>query len=668
MKSHSVTRAGIISRARNGRFTFHPPAQFHRPKSNSWIDPKTFSAALALHMKRHGDDYASLYAALSKPGDRTKASTIRFWLHGVGRPRFGRSYEFLARIERRYCLPRGYFKSKVRPPITSPRQLLIQKAVGGEAARALNWHLPRDFDARPKSERKEILEWIKDNVLAGATEYGKFYQEHCTRGYALRFSTLRQKRTRSNRKRHPLTEAPGALTAEMESYINFKISPLTERGFGRGTLWTKPTARTKLTNLGLMFGAMAAASDGTDQGLGIALPKLSFAYLVFPSILDWYLTWRANRRGFYTRTELEQVLEILSLVRPKTGWLCQSPRLAKRLSPVAGLVSAKDIAQVTKNWSRACESAAGHARQRAKDLRRIARKHRDTFEAILPILEAGDPLVQYRKIADEILRKMPNKVAQPRAAAEAIRDYLMLRLGMHLGVRPSNLRELHFCPKGGKHRSERELHRMRCGELRWQADRGMWEVFIPLAAFKNPGSSFFSNRPFRLALPNLAGLYPVLNDYIRHHRPVLLCGFPDPGTLFVRTMKAGRKPGAYRDAAFYGAWKWAIQRYGVFNPYTGSGVIPGLKPHGPNSVRDVLATHILKATGSFELASYALQNTPAVVARYYARFLPYDKSALAAKILNQVWQSGGRNKVPLFIEGRSPKLLPPRKHFLSKRS
>ncbi|PYE22676.1 IS66 Orf2 like protein [Rhizobium sp. PP-CC-3A-592] len=82
-----------------------------------------------------------------------------------------------------------------------------------------------------------------------------------------------------------------------------------------------------------------------------------------------------------------------------------------------------------------------------------------------------------------------------------------------------------------------------------------------------------------------------------------------------------------------------IQRYGIYNPYTGRGAIEGLLPHGPRNVRDVLATHILKQTGSYEQASYAIQDTPDMVARHCGRFLPLDKAALAAKILNQVWQA-----------------------------
>ncbi len=161
-------------------------------------------------------------------------------------------------------------------------------------------------------------------------------------------------------------------------------------------------------------------------------------------------------------------------------------------------------------------------------------------------------------------------------------------------------------------------------------------MFIPAVAFKNSGSSFFAGRPFRLTLPDLADLYRHIQTYIDRHRPVLLGGAQDPGTFFVKTVKVTSREAAYDQNTFHEAWRLVIQRDGVFNPYTGNGVIKGLLPHGPHNVRDVLATHILKQTGSYERASYAIQDTPDMVAKHHGRFLPQDKSALAAQILNQV--------------------------------
>lgn len=61
-------------------------------------------------------------------------------------------------------------------------------------------------------------------------------------------------------------------------------------------------------------------------------------------------------------------------------------------------------------------------------------------------------------------------------------------------------------------------------------------------------------------------------------------------------------------------------------------------PHGPHVVRDVLATHVIKKTASYDLAAYAIQDTPEVVKSYYARFLPEEKTGMAALVLNKVWR------------------------------
>jgi len=267
----------------------------------------------------------------------------------------------------------------------------------------------------------------------------------------------------------------------------------------------------------------------------------------------------------------------------------------------------------------------------------VAQVHRDPFEPILPILEAESPVGEYRKITEEILRTLPDERRYPRQTAEAIRSFLMLRLGLHLGLRQKNLRQLMVCLPGRPPRTERQLGGLKRGEIRWSDRADGWEVLIPAVAFKNADSSFFSGRPFRLVLPDLGDLYQHLAAYIERHRTALLAEAEDPSTLFVKTVKATSRDAAHDQNTFYEAWRLTIQRYGIWNPYTGRGVIKGLLPHGPHNIRDVLATHILKQTSSYEQASYAIQDTPEMVAKHYARFFPQDKAALAATILNQVW-------------------------------
>lgn len=60
---------------------------------------------------------------------------------------------------------------------------------------------------------------------------------------------------------------------------------------------------------------------------------------------------------------------------------------------------------------------------------------------------------------------------------------------------------------------------------------------IPSVAFKNSGSSFFGQKPFRLILPDLLDLNKYLDTYIDKHRGVLLGNAKDPRTLFVKTVK-----------------------------------------------------------------------------------------------------------------------------------
>lgn len=426
---------------------------------------------------------------------------------------------------------------------------------------------------------------------------------------------------------------------EMADLVRFKTSALTSVGFQRNGVWGEETASQKIEHLGLMFGALAAAKEGEVRGYGVPLRQLTFCLLLFPGVWDWYLQWRESRRGFYTAWEVDMLRIALALTKEGTGWLRQHPELLARVQPIPGLVSQNEIDYAREDWHGACDDFHKHASHRVKEIQRIARVHRDPFEPIMPVLEAASPVGEYRKITEEIIRLMPDEHRYPRPAAEAVRSFLMLRLGLHLGLRQKNLRQLMLCPKGHMPRSERVLEKMKRGEIRWRDREGGWEVFIPAVAFKNAHSSFFGDKPFRLVLPDLLDLYAYIDAYVDRHRAVLLRGAADPGTFFVKTVKTTSTDAAYDITSFYEAWRLTIQRYGIYNPYTGRGAIKGLLPHGPHNVRDVLATHILKQTGSYEQASYAIQDTADMVAKHYGRFLPQDKAALAARILNQVWEA-----------------------------
>lgn len=631
-----------------------PVVEFPEAIICEWTDEACFHEAFALHLERHADSIGHLHKALSHFGAKIERSTFVQWAAGKKVPTSVKSMAILAMIERRYRLPTGYFKAKLVNKSRAASGHTRLSGVSRSERRRLAWHLPDDFDVRPARERHEILEWVRSVIISGTTDYRRYQAEAAKHRFAIRFPSLTHRRRLRNYvseeggQSEPERElelavarvdAPPLLEAEMTDLVRFKTATLTDIGFHRNGVWNEATAFQKIEHLGLLFGALAASPRSVVKGYGVATEKLAMGLLVFPAVLDWYVQWRERRRGFYTVWEANMFQLALALCRVETGWLRQTPYLSSRLQPISGLVTSADIAEVQADWDGACDRLYKHGLSRVKEIERVARVHRDPFEPIMPVLEADSPVGEYRKITEEILRLMPNALRYPRAAAEASRSFLMLRLGLHLGVRQKNLRELLICPKGRLPTAERHLEMRKRGELRWNARDHCWEVLIPASAFKNANSSFFGNKPFRLMLPDLGDLYEHIETYIDRHRRVLLGRAADPGTFFVKTVKTKSRDASYNQTSFYEAWRLVIQRYGIRNPYTGRGAIEGLLPHGPHNVRDVLATHILKQTGSYEQASYAIQDTPDTVAAHYGRFLPQDKAALAAQILNRVWAS-----------------------------
>ncbi|MBP1886520.1 hypothetical protein [Sinorhizobium mexicanum] len=635
-----------------------PIEEFPTPLFDWTEEPEGFQQALIYHMRRHGDSYWHLHRAVVREEDTFDHKTLLSWTAATKVPRSLASFDILSRIERRYRLPDGYFKAKLPHQARSASGHEVGSDIGAAERRRLAWHLPDNFNSLSFAKREEILEWVRRVIISGSTDYRRFQAMATRQRYAIRFPAISYGGSPSPRApaegpdwreddtaiEDPdllsgVVDAPPRLAIEMANLIRFKTATLTALGFQRNGVWGEETAAQKIEHLGLMFGALAASPKGPVKGYGVPLSQLTFGILVFPGVWDWYLQWRERRRGFYTTWEEDMLSVLLNLLRAETGWLWQHPELIQQVKPIPGLISAAEIAAAKRDWHAACNTCFKHASHRSKEIQRVMRVHRDPFEPIMCVLEADSPLAEYRKITDEILKRMPDEDRYPRAAAEAVRSFLMLRLGLHLGLRQKNLRQLLVCPRGHFPTSERRLEDMKRGEIRWSDRDCGWEVLVPANAFKNANSSFFGSKPFRLILPDLLDLYKYLNAYIERHRGVLLAGADDSGTLFVKTVKANSRDAAYNQTTFYEAWRLTIQRYGIYNPYTGRGAIKGLLPHGPHNVRDVLATHILKQTGSYEQASYAIQDTAEMVASHYGRFLPQDKAALAAKILNQVWEA-----------------------------
>lgn len=619
-----------------------PVVEFPEPLESIWSEPASFGAALRLHAKRHGESIYHLYDAVVRTDDGLKRSTFVGWGRRNTVPTSKISQVILTRIERRYRLAEGYF-SKISRANAAPNTSCELDEMNPAERRRLVWHLPDDFRRRPRAEQDEILAWVREVIISGSTEYRRYQAAAIRQRYAVRFKfgSGSQRKVSGSRLSDTsyVVDAPKCLNDEMAEILRFKTATFAAFGQQRNGVWGAETAAQKVEHFGLFFGAFTAPVDSEVQGFGVDPEALTFGMMIFPQVWDWYLQWRERRRGFFTAWEIDMLTLASALCREETGWLRQSEQISGDLREIEGLISKSDISDVQSDWSAACDRLVKHARTRKKEIERVVRIHRDPFEPIMTVLEAPSPVGEYRKITEEILHRMPDEKRHPKAAAEAVRAFLLLRIGLHTGLRQKNLRELLLCKPGTQPTSERNLENAKRGELRWSARDGGWEILIPSVAFKNAHSSFFGSKPFRLILPDLGRLYELIDAWNDRHRSRLIGPAQDPGTFFVKTAKITSANAEYSQNTFFEAWRTVIQRYGIYNPWTGRGAIKGLLPHGPHNVRDVLATHILKQTGSYEQASYAIQDTPEVVAKHYGRFLPQDKAEIAARILNKVWDA-----------------------------
>lgn len=241
-------------------------------------------------------------------------STLLQWASGKKRPTSVASLQILSRIEARYRLPSGYFRTKLIDNTRAPSGHKSLAGVSASERRRLAWHLPHDFDSRTAAERDEILAWVRDVVISGATDYRRYQAEAAKVRYAIRFPALtKRKALRQQAGRHEdaareggdadidlahaAIDAPAPLADEVKELVRFKTSILTDIGFQRNGVWNEQTAFQKIEHLGLLFGALAASPHGAVKGLGVPHPDLAMGLLVFPAVWDWYVQWRERRRG-----------------------------------------------------------------------------------------------------------------------------------------------------------------------------------------------------------------------------------------------------------------------------------------------------------------------------------------------------------------------------------
>jgi len=598
LTKHVRPTAVSLARARDGEFK-----------------NETFGERLDRLRVKSGLSKYALSKAITSAGKNIDNKLIENWISDkkIPDPKMNERLEKIASVlgvDFSYLIePLPLYRSK-----TLSKKIDLPKSI----RRRVSQHLPKDFETRSNLEKEEILQWVSDNILSTPKEIlDDGDVKPGITGTDLAFYVF----SRDVDTRSPTSSDEFIL--ELNEVQNFKTVKLLPYGKLRNTAWNPVSAERADYHL--------RAFVGSIHSMGMPGERATICLCLFPKIIDMFIDWKVARRKGYTLNINDPLLIFESLLHPKTGFISQSPHLRNRVRPIPGFISYDEASRVISDeegaWEEACQRARAHIIARIKEVKRVAEKGRDPFEALLPALNFENPVQVYSRIIDEVRRRTPG-CRYAKSRAEAMRSLMMIRIGLLTGLRSKNLRELLFT-QGKQQRSWKELKRLKRGELSLHGDT--FNIRIPREAFKNSTSRAVEDEN-TIVIPDHDQMYHEMEEYLSQ-RAVLLAGHDDPGTFFIKTASPRSSSAEYTRAGYYEAFRSTITTYGIFNPYTGQGAIEGLRPHGPHSVRHILATTMVKLTGGFSEAAALLMDTEEMVRDNYARFLPGERHARAQGIL-----------------------------------
>ena len=417
------------------------------------------------------------------------------------------------------------------------------------------------------------------------------------------------------------------LKAEFLALKEYKTAPSGLGNKKRRGSWRDRSADMALGQLESFFGFLRLPADHHDielRGMGLSLESLTLAWLTVPEIVERFLDFRRTRSGAYNAATETFISTWGALLQPESGWLWLHPELLERLpEPQWELVGAAG------GWKAYCVAAHTELRASLASLQRNGeiRQTREPMLPIWPILDHPEPLSLINDALtltrqDLEARVRPNEMFSSGLAA-AWRDYMLLCLLVRFPLR-------------AKHWGMFTYNKDGSGYLQ-NHPRDGWRLVIPYDDFKNVrNKTIFTlhNRERVLTLnfsklQPLKQLIPLLEFYLEKIHPVIV----GEGNFLFPTRGGEAVPGSY----IYARVKIWTREY-LSQHSTRQTGIKGVFSFGPHAFRDIVATHIIKTTGSISLAANILLDSEEMVRQHYARFLPEDRIGLAMAELVDVFE------------------------------
>lgn len=329
-------------------------------------------------------------------------------------------------------------------------------------------------------------------------------------------------------------------------------------------------------------------------GKGLPLESVeTLAWLAVPGFVEEYLDWCMQRIGERNRGATQFLALIASLVRPRFGYLTQSPELKETLPAEFK----------TQDWQKLCE------RQFRLTEKLVAAYHgevdvsRDSFAPIREIIHLPQPM---DAIVDMIRRMRADRPISAAPSIQAIwaRDLALIKLLVSNPLRVRNVAHLTWKPDN-------------TGDLYQRSDKSWW-IRIAKRKFKNrkgaAGDSVYDCEVQESA-------WQDIERYIFKHRPILM-KFP---TDFVFLTRIEKGTNAHHP------WNGLSPKvYALTTKY-----VPRCNGFRGHAIRHIVATSILKAPGgTHKVAARVLNDRVATVEQHYDGLTSNDGAHEMGRLLS----------------------------------
>ncbi|WP_220271985.1 hypothetical protein [Crenobacter cavernae] len=338
------------------------------------------------------------------------------------------------------------------------------------------------------------------------------------------------------------------------------------------------------------LGWLSLAQERGGKGLSVDSVQ-TLAWLAVPDFLEEYLDWCKERVGKRNQGTTQFLAFVASLVRPRYGYLWQSPEKQATLP----------AAYSTEEWTKLCERQFDLTEQLVSAYQGEIDVSRDSFEPIRTLVELRQPM---EAIVDMIQRMRANRpVGSPSLEAIWARDLALIKLLISNPLRLRNLAHLTWRPDNK-------------GELYQRADKSWW-IRISKPKFKNRNGAA-GDSIYDCAVQPSA--WQDLERYLFIYRPKLL-RFPSDLVFLTRLEKGSthHRPWAELSAKV----RELTAKY-----------IPQCSGFRAHAFRHIVATSILKAEGgTHKTAARVLNDRVATIEKHYDGLTSNDGAMEMGRLL-----------------------------------